>query len=287
MAINGSINNMHNCCGQSFNVIKCWQWNIKQFIMFQSNRTVEDKYAVLILNRPITQNPEFIKSFWNNASVRITVDGGTVRWDTFLNQLPEDVQNTIKLPDFVTGDFDSITEDILNKYRKKGAKTIRTPDQNHTDFTKGLIELNKYCQEVNIQLDHIVAICQNSGRIDQILGNIQTLHLVKEKNLLNPNTKVYILSDDSISWLLSPGDHVINIPEETRQHRKAWCSLVPVGTPCERITTSGLKWNLDNQELKFGEIVSTSNTFDGSELVKIKCSHLILWSMIIPNLISQ
>ncbi|XP_052749219.1 thiamin pyrophosphokinase 1 isoform X2 [Galleria mellonella] len=298
MAINGGINNMvkklsnilymqHNYCGQSCSVVKCWQWNIKRFIMFQTNKTIQDKYAVLILNRPISQNPDFVKSFWNNASVRMAVDGGTARWDTFLNQLPEDVQKTMKLPDFVTGDFDSLTEDVLNKYKKKGTKTIRTPDQNNTDFTKALMELNKHCQQENLQLDHVIAVCQNSGRLDHILANIQTLHLVKVDNLLNPNTTVYILSDDSISWLLSPGDHVISVPEETRQHRRAWCSLVPIGTPCESVTTSGLKWNLDNQELKFGELVSTSNTFDGSEFVKIKCSHVILWSMRVPHLISK
>ncbi|KAM3967411.1 thiamine pyrophosphokinase 1 [Aphomia sociella] len=276
-----------NCCGQSCYVKNYWQWNVKQFIMFQTNKTIQDKYAVLVLNRPISQNVDFIKSFWNNASVRMTIDGGTVRWDTFLSQLTDDAQNSMKLPDLVTGDFDSITEDVFNKYKKLVAKVIRTPSQEYTDFTKGLMELNKHCQQESLQLNHVIAICQNSGRTDHILANIQTLHLAIEKNLLSPDTTVYILSDDSISWLLSSGEHVISIPEETRQHRRAWCSLIPIGTPCESVTTSGLKWNLDNQSLKFGELVSTSNTFDGSELVKVKCSHPLLWSMRLPNLISD
>lgn len=95
-------------------------------------------------------------------------------------------------------------------------------------------------------MGHVFAVAQSSGRIDQILGNIQTLFLVKEKNLLSPFTNVYILSDDSISWLLYPGDHVINIPENTRQHKKAWCSMIPIGRSCEYVTSTGLKWNLGN-----------------------------------------
>lgn len=56
------------------------------------------------------------------ASVRVTVDGGTVQWDKFINNLPEDAQKTTKLPDMITGDFDSISNNIMNKYKKKGCK---------------------------------------------------------------------------------------------------------------------------------------------------------------------
>ena len=87
-------------------------------------------------------------------------------------------------------------------------------------------------------------MAQTSGRLDQIIGNIQTLFLVKEELLLDPNTNVFIMSDDAISWLLQPGDHVIYVPEETRQHKRAWCSLVPVSETCKFVSTTGLKWNL-------------------------------------------
>lgn len=56
------------------------------------------------------------------ASVRIAVDGGAAEWDKFMNKLPEDVQKIAKLPDLITGDFDSIPNNIMNKYKKKGCK---------------------------------------------------------------------------------------------------------------------------------------------------------------------
>lgn len=292
MSTNGMLNKVHKLFNIFYlqhspchtnNVVKCWKWDVYEFIRNQ----LDTKYAVLVLNRSISQNQDFIRGFWNNATVRMTVDGGTVHWDKFLNTLPEHLQKTMKLPDFITGDFDSITEEVLEKYKKKGCKAIHTPDQNHTDFTKALMQLNSHCKDTDIQLDNVIAIVQSSGRIDQILGNIQTLHLVKEMNLFQPHTKMYILSDDSISWLLEPGDHIINVPEESRRVKKAWCALVPIGEACQNVTTSGLKWNLDKQQLKYGRIVSTSNAFDGSEQVKIKCSHTLLWAMKVPGLVNK
>lgn len=93
-------------------------------------------------------------------------------------------------------------------------------------------------------MDHVIAVAQSSGRLDQILGNIQTLHLVREERLLNPNTKMYLMSGDCIAWLLSPGDHIIDVPEECRCNEECWCALMPVGEACDSVTTSGLKWNL-------------------------------------------
>ncbi|KAL0832635.1 hypothetical protein ABMA28_000831 [Loxostege sticticalis] len=290
--MNGTLNNMVgmicnvlymqlNNCGTSCNLLKCWKWDITQLITRQLQ--MQAKYAVLILNRPITQNQEFITSLWNNALVRVTVDGGTNRWDKFLKELPDSEQNTIKLPDLITGDFDSISQDILQKYTKS-CKVVHTPDQNYTDFSKALMELQKHCDQQELEIDDVVTICQSSGRLDQILGNIQTLFLAKEKTLLRPNTRLYIMTDDAVSWLLCPGHHIISIPEPTRLHKRAWCSLVPIGATCTNMTTSGLKWNLDDEPLRFGELVSTSNTFDGSEKVTVKCSNTVLWSMRVPSL---
>ncbi|XP_068631189.1 thiamine pyrophosphokinase 1 isoform X2 [Battus philenor] len=262
-------------------IIKCCHWDITHLMGCNSKNFV--KYAVIVLNRPVLQKSNFIKKFWNNACVKMTVDGGTNRWESFLERLPEDEQKSIQQPDLVTGDFDSITEEILQKYKKKGCKVVHTPEQDHTDFTKALMELNKHSREHEIEIDHVVAVAQASGRIDQILGNIQTLYLAKEKQLLSSKTNVYILSDDAVSWLLFPGDHIIFIPEETRKYKRSWCSLVPMGEVCKSVTTSGLKWNLDNSTLKFGELVSTSNAFDGSEKVTVRCSHTILWLMNMPG----
>ncbi|KAI5637400.1 thiamine pyrophosphokinase, vitamin b1 binding domain-containing protein [Phthorimaea operculella] len=160
---------------------------------------------------------------------------------------------------------------------------IHTPDQDYTDFTKALMELRTFCEVNNIEINYVIAFGQSSGRIDQILGIIQTLFLVKERQLLDDKMRVFVITDDALSWLLLPGDHWIDIPEQTWSNKRAWCSLVPVGEPCDSVTTNGLKWNLVHQPLRFGDLVSTSNSFDcADEGVTIKCSHPLLWSMRVP-----
>lgn len=154
---------------------------------------------------------------------------------------------------------------------------VQTIDQDETDFTKCLRVLEPFIKELN--LEFTVSICENSGRFDHILANINTLYknLQKSPELSKP---VYILSLGSLSWLLPKGQHTIHIPENLRKY---WCSLVPIGSSVTA-TTTGLKWNLNNDLMAFGGIVSTSNKYDGkSDKVTVINDSPLLWSMGIDN----
>lgn len=122
------------------------------------------------------------------------------------------------------------------------------------------------------------------------MANIETLFHAKKVAKFN----VFLLGADSLSWLLSPGKHKIMISKELQ---KTWCALIPIGKKCDKILTTGLKWNLgknyllfntfkyisflitENHSLSFGELVSTSNTYTDLGYVTIDTSDCILWSM--------
>lgn len=169
------------------------------------------------------------------ASARCCVDGGSNRWRQFLLK-HKNIENTLKPPDLISGDFDSITEETKNYFNNPITQYIHTPDQNATDFTKAIKLIRNILEEKQIQ--DIIVYHDTSGRFDQIMANINTMYKY-DKDFFN----IYLLSGNSLTWLLKPGKHSITIPLELVQNQR-WCALIPIGQEVTNVTTKGLKWNL-------------------------------------------
>lgn len=106
----------------------------------------------------------------------------------------------------------------------------------------------------------IIVICEFSGRMDQVLANMNTLHknvfiqdFVQEK----PSATVYLLSCDTLSWLLPANiNSIITFEKEVPNHV---CGVVPFQGPT-KYTSTGLQWDLSlDMVCQFGGLVSTSN----------------------------
>lgn len=235
------------------------------------------KFVLVILNRRISCDREVVLSLWNRASLKILVDGGANRWVSFLEAGNLSTSEKKYLPDFITGDLDSISQAVLDHYKSQGIKIIHTPDQNETDFTKALRFMVEHLKEEISEVEAVVCIAESCGRFDQIMANINTLY--KAKAILD--APVYLLASNSITWILWPGDHQIEVwPPEGEDLSNKWCSLIPIGCRCNNVSTTGLKWNLNSQALEFGAMVSTSNTYcPGSNEVRVECSEPLVWSM--------
>ncbi|KAK9710844.1 thiamine pyrophosphokinase, variant 2 [Basidiobolus ranarum] len=90
-------------------------------------------FAVIVLNQPIPHKDTIFKHIWKTASIRLCADGGTNRLhDTFAGT--EDLHHYI--PDYITGDFDSLRPEVKEFYEKKGVIIQKNEDQDSTDFTK-------------------------------------------------------------------------------------------------------------------------------------------------------
>ncbi|KAM4794010.1 thiamine pyrophosphokinase 1 isoform 3-T3 [Cyanocitta cristata] len=178
------------------------------------------KFCLLILNQPF--NKGHFHCLWSRAALRACADGGANR----LYHITEGSQESF-LPDYISGDFDSIQPEVKEYYKVKGCELIETMDQDLTDFTKCLQILQKKIEKKGLQ-----------------------------------------------------GKHKLHVDTGLEG---SWCGLIPIGTPCENVTTTGLKWNLTNQVLKFGTLVSTSNTYDNSGTVTIETDKPLLWTMAIKT----
>ena len=212
-------------------------------------------------------------NLWNKAQYKVTVDGGTSIWSNIVNNTTKPI--TSESPDMITGDFDSADQAHVKHFQGLGTKVVETPDQDQTDFTKSLEQLGVLSKsDPKLEkVESIIAFVETSGRLDQVMANIQTLFLAKKYT----DWPVYLVSSCSMSWVLGRGVHRIECGDMVG--KDSHCGLIPMDGKA-KVSTTGLKWNLAGGELRFGDLVSTSNGFDtNKEIVTVDTDSSLLWTM--------
>jgi thiamine pyrophosphokinase len=229
-----------------------------------------DKYAIVLLNHALDHKQTEAKAkfadLWRKGCLKVAVDGGC----NWLNTLE------LERPDFISGDFDSVNPSVLEAYKNRGTEIKPTPDQDATDFTKAVQLVMEHLKQKPGSLNYILAIGSIGGRIDHCLSNLNTLYTLEQETKECP---IFLYDvGDYVSWVLSnEAEHTIE-----SNHASRWCSLIPL-SGASRVTSTGLKWDLANDEMKFGALISTSNEFDkGKDEVTVVTNEPILWSMDMP-----
>jgi thiamine pyrophosphokinase len=190
------------------------------------------KQAVILANgKPPRKG--IINHLLKDESVLICADGGA----NYAKKLS-------LTPDFIVGDLDSVTGETLNYFKGK-SEIIKLKRQDDTDVEKCLkLLIKKRYKEAYL-------LGATGNRLDHTLCNLGIVIKFFDK------IKIKIIAEDSILIPYSDFIELKSVPGEI-------ISLYGFNAQT-KITSTGLKYPLNDAILPFGEKESTSNASDDSK----------------------
>lgn len=141
-------------------------------------------------------------------------------------------------PNLIIGDLDSVHDEILKEY-----PFIRSADQNTSDYQKAL----RYLANQNLLPAIVVGI--NGGHLDHILNNIN-IFMGSNCLLYAPPIKGFVLKEQRPLSFTLPLHSKISL----------------MGVPQARLSSQGLKWELNDAQLSFPGTSSCFNRVQQTEL---------------------
>ncbi|KAL0485897.1 thiamine pyrophosphokinase [Acrasis kona] len=254
-----------NSLAKYFPYLTCRRYStksIQHYNDFYSRTDDSSNFNLIILNTPITDHLQF-KRVFDGANYIVCADGGANRLYQLSNKL---------IPNAVCGDLDSIQENIMDYYKQNGSEIVKYHDQDSNDLEKSINFVSSKGENKQI------VIFGGGGRLDQEMCNINILYKAMHEQ---PQSKMVLVSSSSVYFVLSP--NIKHIIKRNVDFEQKGCGIIPIGVPCESISTRGLKWNLDSNKLSFGGTVSSSNEFDVNNQVEVMCSQPVLWVTTLKN----
>ncbi|EGC35149.1 hypothetical protein DICPUDRAFT_152560 [Dictyostelium purpureum] len=219
-------------------------------LSFKRVHSYDDMCALVIANQKL--NKKMVEFFWDKCSVKICADGGANR----LYSLGTKLNHVNKwVPDYIKGDLDSLHEGVSDYYAKKGSSIVLDSSQDTSDLQKCFELIVDIEKNSGIKYRKIIILGGLGGSFSHEFANVNTL-------FDHPERKIILTSKENIAWLLNPSyKHSIDCQVETK------CSLIPLASKVSEVSTTGLKWNLVNQSLNFGDLISTSNVSIDTRIV--------------------
>jgi len=157
----------------------------------------------------------------------------------------------LNLPlDYIVGDFDSVPEPILEKYRKQSTPINTFPKEKDKTDTQIAIELALMYHPSCIDI-----VGATGSRLDHVLANIHLLLLPLQLKvsayILDPNNKIYLKQETfSIKKKMQFGDYI---------------SLLPFSEKVSGLTLKGFRYPLNHITLIAGNSLGISNEIKEEE----------------------
>lgn len=143
------------------------------------------------------------------------------------------------------------------------------------------LSVDVYCGEKCLAV--LEQECHDDRQVDartcrvMLFGSSALDYQLQHVNAMWKASKVFghllLFSKDALCCILRPGEHHVEPNFDLEQR---WCSFIPVVEgPCDAVSTRGLKWDLFQEKLCFGGLISTRNVILGNTFT-VKTSHALL-----------
>ncbi|KAJ6225972.1 thiamine pyrophosphokinase 1 [Anaeramoeba flamelloides] len=255
---------------------------------------------MIILNYKI---PKFLPALFHDSHLVICADGGANR---LYDAVPE--HNRVHYtPDVILGDLDSIRPEVRYFYENQGSTIQHFKDQSTNDLLKCMRWVDNWLKstygcalvlgEIEKEMKRKLAVNKDDyvktnffnlskgidygmcsfnmfvmgamgGRIDHEFANFHAALCFQQH-------RIFLFSDGNYTRWLHPGRHLIHINKQTEG---PVCGLIPLASVCRSCSTKGLKWNVENECLEFGKLISTSNEVADNH-VFIENSDPLIWTI--------
>ncbi|BCS28699.1 thiamine diphosphokinase [Aspergillus puulaauensis] len=291
------------------------EWDPTQF--FREDESIQPHpFVLLVLNHPI--NETALAILRKHALATVCADGGA-NW--FFESAKSRGEESLDLPSTIIGDLDSIRPEVRTHYANMGVNIIEIDDMYSTDFTKSMTHIRQNEKDIlsryvrqngdsdeSLRLS-VLVLGGLGGRVDQAFSQIHHLYEVSQSESQNQTQtqaqgksdgKIYLISEESITFVLQPGKNIIHVPRTNRPQPNQSSpppssemrsrnskedeylleenvGIIPILGPA-RITISGFEWDVEDWKTEIGGQLSTSNHIR-AETVQVQTGAPILFTL--------
>ncbi len=168
------------------------------------------------------------------------------------------------IPDWILGDFDSISKEVIDWYREQQEIPIRQykPEKDDTDTRLGM--------ELALKLgsDKIFLLGATGGRLDHYMGNLQSLLITARKE-----KEGWILDEQNAITVRRAGKICIHKEEQFGKY----VSFFSMGDEVTGLSLTGFQYPLDGYTLKNSDGIAVSNQLlDDCGIIEFETGYLMM-----------
>lgn len=121
---------------------------------------------------------------------------------------------------------------------------------------------------------HVIIYGDLGGRFDHSFGIVNSMMIAKDYF-----TDLVLVGPKSTLRILPEGSNTVERCTGKKHKDGSICGIIPLGGwLCNNVSTTGLKWNLDNSTMQFGGMISSSNCMI-NDCVTIVAPCPLIWTL--------